>query len=252
MRRQFLVTGALLFLLIVQRNECQSPLKIQRDEHANPAQDAWVLNDVDLDGQGNFGRIRLVKALPQTIPLDKYPKEFWEDDCYRITVEDFRAPLIYSEEFCTSYGKFTIYVTNLTGGPHPDLIFELYRNRGTDVTEKFFVVKHWDGSKLVTEATIQAGMWMSHTAGGPLANYAAVPAYCAKELKLQKVSGNQYEATFSLDSDCMAIRQYLLPRSTKEKEFIGKVTQRLVHDSKTGSYNLVNVDPAGLASGNGK
>lgn len=240
MPRKLLVIGLLLFLLATQRYECQSMLKIQRDEHTNPAQDAWILNDVDLDGRGNLGRIRVVQALPQTIASDKYPKEFWEADCFRITVEDFSKPLIYSEEFCTSYGKFTIYIVNLTGGPNPDLIFELFRNRGTNVTEKYFVVKHWDGKRLVTKATIPAGIWMNHKAEGPLTKYSAVPVYCGKELKLVKLSDKQYEASFSLDCECMEIRKYLLPRSVKETEFLNNVAQKLVYDSKTESYNIVN------------
>jgi len=233
----------LFFILISQCSECQTLWKINSNVDGCPPAGGWVLEDADLNGDVHFERVRVVPSIPSSVSdPTKFPG-YWEGDCFRITIEDFTKDLIYAEDFCSAYGKFTIYIVNLSAGTNLDLIFDLYKNRGTNVTERYFIVKHWDGKKLDIKAIIPAGMWINHMGTGPLATYSSVPVYCGKELKLTKVSDKQYEAIILLDPDCMEIRKYLLPKTAKQREFITKVTQKIAYDSKTNSFYLLDVNP---------
>ena len=199
-----------------------------------------IIRDIDLNGDGRHEELSIQKELANTSGPSWYPREFW-DDCYRLTIRDSLNGVAYTEDFCSAYGDFKIYALNLTGGKQVDIIFELYKNRGVGVTEKYLVVKHWDGTKLVEKASVPASVHASKTKFGPM-------AYCEKRMRFRSTHSGFWQATLELrcertEGGRIEDPTEVQPDTPAEKEFLSAKIQKLAYDAQSDSYHLLAVKP---------
>jgi hypothetical protein len=229
--------------LFIKSDNYKDILIISPESRKTICSDINIREDVDINGDNNLERIRIIESIPiDIINKNKFPDGYWEGDFFRLTIEDFTKPLIYSEEFYSAYGKFKIYILNLTGTSNLDFIFELQKGHGTNATTHYYVIKHWNGKELEEKATIKGGYWYIHNGKGPLLEYSGTPVYCEREINLEKISYNQYEASFPLSPNCYEIIKYLIPRSKEEADFIKKKNVKLIYIKEKQLYKITGED----------
>jgi len=66
--------------------------------------------------------------------------------------------------------------------------------------------------------------------------------YCEREINLEKISYNQYEASFPLSPNCYEIIKYLIPRSKEEADFIKKKNVKLIYIKEKQLYKITGED----------